>query len=74
MKLESDLTEHSVIAAFSDNLLAKRYGLCFRTVEHVRRKLEAIGVIPSVALRRCADGFERNTAHIGPRSPRSAID
>ncbi len=67
VKLESALVNQREAAGFSDNTLAKHYGVSFLTVERARRHLEAIGVIPAVAVRRCWDGYERNVARIGRR-------
>ena len=53
------------LAGFSDYALGEVFGISFHTVRKERRRLEARGMIPSVSVRYCRDGIERDTARIG---------
>jgi len=72
--LERAFATDAATLQYSDGLLAEAFQVGAGIVGRVRRGLEARGVIPTVRLRRCVDGRERDVSRIGRRlQPLSSI-
>jgi hypothetical protein len=63
--LERALIADATALQFSDHVLGETFNIGSYVVRKARKSLEGRGLVPVVTLRRCIDGFERDTSRIG---------